>query len=175
MAEKTEAPKKVPPRNDFKSSVLYKGSRATELQGRDPDYVYRSFSTDPEHPDYIGKRLTEHERGNAASGYVTVGPWEVCHSQTDRTVRALDPREDQGKKVDTVLRYGRQVTCRIHKSEYEKYAIAEKAYRAVIEGQIYAPDRQSTGTTSITTVVSKDENANHLELLRQSGHPMPGA
>src|SRR5216110_3075155 len=84
MAEK-QAPPKVPPRNDFTSDGLYRNSRSTELQGRDKDFVYETFSTDPASPAYIGNRLSPHERGNPATGFVMVGAWEVVHSQTDRT------------------------------------------------------------------------------------------
>lgn len=173
MAEKGER-KTVPPRNDFGSAVLYRNSRATEMQGRDQDYVYESFSTDPESPAYIGKRLTPHERGNPASGYVMVGAWEVVSSQTDANVRALDPREDQGKAVDTVARYGRQIVCRIRKEEHAKYRAVDEAYERLIERQIYEPDRVRERNTALTTVVSRDENADHMEMLRRSGHPMPG-
>lgn len=165
---------KAPPRNDFTSDALYRNSRATELQGRDQDFVYESFSTDPGSPAYIGTRLTPHERGNPATGFVMVGPWEVVHSQTDKGVRALEPRTDQGAAVDTVARYGRQITCRIPRKEHAKYVVAENAYQEMIEKQIYEPDRIRTGQTSLTTVVSKDENADHMQLLRAGGHPMPG-
>lgn len=173
MADK-QAPPKVPPRNDFTSDGLYRNSRSTELQGRDSGFVYETFSTDPASPAYIGNRLTPHERGNPATGFVMVGPWEVVHSQTDKDVRALDPRTDQGAQVDTVARYGKQVTCRLPKREHAKYALVEQAYQTMIEKQIYEPDRIRSGQTSLTTVVSKDENADHMQLLRDGGHPMPG-
>lgn len=177
MADKP-APPKVPPRNDFKSDALYRNSRATELQGRDPDFVYESFSTDPASPAYIGNRLTHHERGNPATGFVMVGPWEVVQSETDKGVRALDPRTDQGAPVDTVARYGRQITCRLPRKEHAKYAVAENAYQEMIEKQIYEPDRIRGGSTALTTVVSREENAEGIaagiDLLRRSGHPMPG-
>ena len=174
MADKSER-KVVPPRNNFESDALYRNSRATELQNRDPDYVYENFSTDPESPAYIGKRLAPHERGNNASGFVMVKAWEVVSSQTDANVRALDPREDQGRPVDTVARYGRQVTCRIRREEHAKYALADQAYEALMEKQIYdVPDRRRDGRTSLTTTVSRDEDADHIDMLRRAGHPLPG-
>lgn len=176
MAEKQpEPPKKVPARNDFQSDVLYRNSRATQLQNRDPDFVYESFSTDPASPAYIGQRLVHHERGNAASGYVMVAPWEVVNSQTDADVRHLDPREDQGKATDTVARYGNQIVCRLPKGEHAKYQVAEAAMQSLIEKTIYEPDRLRDGrTATLTTVVSRDENADHMDMLRKAGHPMPG-
>lgn len=170
-----EQPKRkpAPPRNDFKSSVLYKNSRALELQNRDPEYVYEAFSTDPDSPAYIGKRLVSHERGNPSSGYVSVGAWEVVHSQTDKAVRQLDPREDQGKPIDTVMRYGRQVMCRIRRDEHAKYAVAEQAGQEALERQLYEPDHLDAGNARMTAVVSRDENIDRDELLRRSGQPLP--
>jgi hypothetical protein len=72
------------------------------------------------------------------------------------------------------VNYGRQKLCRIHKSEYAKYKAVETAYQGKVEEQIYSPDSINNGQTAMTTVVSKDENIGHMELLRQSGHPMPG-
>lgn len=178
MADQTEEPapkrKAAPPRNDFKRSVLYRNSRALELQNRDPEYVYESFSTDPESPAYIGKRLTTHERGSPMGGFVTVGPWEVVHSQTDRNVRAMEPREDQGKPIDTVMRYGRQIMCRIHRDEYAKYKVAEEASQVAQEKLLFEPDRMSDGNVRLTTALSRDENVDKMDLLRQSGHQFPG-
>lgn len=176
MADKSGEPRKVaPPRNNFESDALYRNSRATELQNRDPDYVYENFSTDPDSPAYIGKRLVPHERGNAASGFVMVKAWEVVSSQTDAAVRALDPREDQGRPVDTVARYGRQVTCRLARTEHAKYRMADQAYEEMQERQIYEmPDRLRDGRTALTTTVSRDENADHIDMLRKAGHPLPG-
>lgn len=177
MADKqpeTPPKKVVPDRNDFETSALYKGSRALQLQNRDPDFVYQAFSTDPESPAYIGNRLTAHERGNPSSGYVMVKPWQVVHSQTDADVRSLDPREDQGKGVDTVMRYGRQIMCRLPRSEFGKYAMADEAYQTQREKEIYSPDRRDGRTTALTTINSRDEDANHMEMLRRAGHPMPG-
>lgn len=172
MADK---PQKVPPRNDLGASALYRNSRALDLQSRDPDFVYQYFSTDVENPVYLGKRLVPHEHGTARGGYALVAPWEVVHSQSDRDVRALAPREDQGKPIDTVVRYGRQVLCRLPRAEHEKYAQADAADHAAREKEIYQPDRVSTATTALTAMVSSDENANPLAMLKASGHPMPGS
>jgi hypothetical protein len=173
MAEK-EAPKKVAPRNDLESDALYKNSRALELQNRNPDFVYESFSTDPDSPAYIGKRLTAHERGNPVTGYAMVAAWEVVHSQTDADVRSLDPREDQGKAVDTVLRYGRQIMCRIPRKEYEKYQRVDEAWQARREKDLYEPDQIRAGRDAITTINNRDENADQVQMLRRAGHPFPG-
>jgi hypothetical protein len=166
--------KPAAPRNDFESAVLYKNSRALDLQNRDPGYVYEAFSTDPESPAYIGKRLVRHERGSAISGFVQVEPWEVVHSQTDKAVRALDPREDQGKPVDTVMRYGRQIMCRIRREEHAKYQVAEEAGQRVMERQLYEPDQLATGNARMTAVVSRDDVEDKMDLLRRSGAQLPG-
>jgi hypothetical protein len=170
-----DKPKQVPPRNDLGASALYRNSRALDLQNRDPNFVYQYFSTDVENPVYLGKKLAPHEHGTARGGFTLVAPWEVVHSQSDKDVRALAPREDQGKPVDTVVRYGRQVLCRLPRAEYEKYAEADAADAAAREREIYQPDRLQTATTALTAMVSADENANPLAMLKASGHPMPGS
>jgi hypothetical protein len=164
----------APPRNALKKPVLYKNSRATELQGRDPNFVYQYFSTDPQQPSNVDKKLRPHEVGNQASGYATVDGWEIVHSQTDRTARPVDARTDQGKPIDTTHRYGRQILCRIPKDEFAKYQAAEEAYQEMVEKNIYSPDRITDGRNSITTAVSRDD-VDPMELLKQSGHPMPGS
>lgn len=168
--------KAAPPRNNLASSVLTKNSRALDLQGRDSEFVYEYKSTDPDSPAYIGKVLREHERGGELSGYAVIGPWEVVHSQTDKEVRALDPRQDQGKPVDTTVRYGaKQILCRIRKDEHAKYGAVEHSYRQALRKQIMEPDRLADGNTRLTSIVSEDENADKYELLKSHGHSVPGA
>lgn len=177
MADKQpEAPKKVPPRNDFPAkAALYKNSRALELQNRDPDFVYQNFSTDPTSPAYIGRRLVKHERGNARTGFVMVEPWEVVNSQTDKDVRSLDPRTDQGKPVDTVQRFGTQITCKLPRSEFAKYDLAESAEHADRERNLYAPDRVADGQFSLTTAMTRDASADPVNTLKDAGYNGPGA
>lgn len=171
-APSAEAPKTVPKRNDPKPSPLYRNSRATELLGEDPDFVYQTFSEDADSPAYIGKRLTQHERGEPNGYKVMVGPWEVCHSQTDAKVRSLDPRTDQGKPVDTVQRYGRQIRCRIHKEEFAKYALVEEANQGLREKAIFEPDRRGA-MTALVMNGDRDETE-RMNALADAGHPMPG-
>jgi len=174
MPEDKQAPKKAPPRNDFKTAALYKNSRALELQGRDPDYHYEYLSTNPEHPSYIEKKLRAHEIGNQASGFATVDGWEVVHANNDRAL-PVERRDDQGKPVDSTVRYGRQVLCRIRRDEHAKYKLAEEAYQNVLEKQIYEPDHARFGSNALTSVVSRDEHIDQMELLKKSGHQIPGA
>lgn len=167
--------KTAPPRNDMKSSGLYRNSRALELQNRDPNFEYQYFSTDPESPGYIGHKNKRHEVGDARTGYAMVEGWEVCHDDSVKATRALDPREDQGKPIDTVVRYGRQVLCRIPKSEHAKYGLVDEERRKAGRKALFgSPDRVSGGGADMTAVVSEDENASHLALLKAAGHPMPG-
>src|ERR1041385_572391 len=130
MADKpVDAPKKAPPRNDFKTSPLYKNSRALELRNRDPNFVYEWKTTDREHPGFVEPKLAEHEHGTQLGGYVTVDGWEVCHRQTDPRVQQIEARSDQGKSVDTLIRHGRQILCRMPKDEYTKYGVADSSYQ----------------------------------------------
>ncbi len=175
-APSAEAPPKVAKRNDQKTSPLYRNSQAGKLRGEDPNFVYESFSQDPASPAYIGTRTVEHERGDPNGWKVMVGAWEVCHSQTDKDVRALDPRTDQGKSVDTVQRYGNQIRCRIPKDEYAKYAMVEEANRKEREKQLFSPDQLKGQQASMTAMVmhgDQDETA-RMQALINAGHPIPG-
>lgn len=173
MADKQSAPR-VPARNDLKSSALYRNSRANELQKRDPNYVYQWFSLDPNHPQYVGRYLSEHEVGSSVSGFATIAPWEVVQRTTDPRVAQVEPRTDQGKPIDSTVRHGNQILARLPKEEHEKYAQADCAYQDKLEDSIYSPERTRSPTVSMTAVVSKDEHADPQQMLRQSGHPLPG-
>ncbi len=176
-AEPTAEPKRVPRRNDQKPTGMYRNSRATELFGQDPDYVYQSFSPDADSPGYIGNRIVEHETGEPNGWKQMVGAWEVCHSQTDRGVRAMDPRTDQGKPVDTVQRYGRQIRCRIHKDEFAKYGQVEERNQKDREKQLMTPDRvnhrQGSSVTAVVLEGDQDEGSRNQALI-DAGHPIPG-
>lgn len=172
-----ETPKTVPKRKDQKPSPLYRNSKATELRGEDPDFVYTSFSPDVDSPGYIGKRLSPHEIGTPNGWKAMVAAWEPVHSQTDANVRAMDPRTDQGAKVDTLQRYGRQIRCRLPKEEYAKYAQVEEANQKEREKQLHAPDqnryRQGSTMTAMLLEDDQDEGA-RTQALIDAGHPIPG-
>lgn len=176
-AASAETPPKVPKRNDQKTSPLYRNSQATRLRGEDPDFHYETFSQAPDSPAYIGKRMVEHEAAPASATWnAMVGPWEVCHSQTDKEVRAMDARTDQGKPIDTVQRYGNQIRCRIRKDEYAKYGETERANQAEREKQLFAPDQLRGQQASMTAMVlsgDQDETA-RMQALMNAGHPIPG-
>ena len=177
MADKqAEAPKQVPPRNDLKKSPLYKGSRASELSGRDPAFKYEFKPLDEHHPHCLDKtgQLHEHEHGTDVGGFVQIKGWDVVNRQTDPRVRPAETREDQGRPIDTRIRKGNQVLCRIPVDEYEKYGIADAAYSDFIEKQIFSPERRGDGEAHMTAVVSRDITADRTQLLRAAGHPIPG-
>ncbi len=169
-------PKKVAPRNNFTKSDLRRNSRALDLQNRDPNFVYEYKATDPSHPFCLKKtgQLGEHEHGNQIGGFVTVTGWQPVHRQTDPNVAPLESREDQGKPVDTLVRYGSQILCRIPKEEYEKYAVADGSYQDAIQKQVFSPERGGDATARMTAIVSDDPNADRISMLRNSGHPIPG-
>jgi len=177
MSDQPEGGKKAAaPRNNLKGSVLRKYSQASQLQGQDPNFRYEWKTTDENHPHCVDKsgRLEEHEYGNQIGGFVTVGGWQPVTKQTDPRVRQKDVRDDQGKGVDTLVRRGKQILCRIPREEAEKYEIADKAYQDAIEKQLYSPERQGDGHARMTAVVSNDPNIDKMQLLRNSGHPIPG-
>ncbi len=172
MAEAAgDTPKRVAKRNDLASDAVYANTRAAELTGSDPDYVYQRFTTDVDSPGYIGHRLRRHEYGKPGA-YVMVGPWQQCNEITDPSVKAVEQRTDQGHPIDTVQRHGRQITCRIHKNEFAKYAKADETYLANRERDLFAADKIRGRQASMTAVVSNDESADRGQMLREAGHPL---
>lgn len=173
MAEKDGAQQKIAPaRNELKSSgTLYRNSRASELQGRDPDFHYEYLSTDPKHPSYIGNKLHQYEIGDQSSGYALVEGWDVVHRNSDSKVSVVEARTDQGKPIDTTIRKGTQILCRVRKSEHDKHKQVEVARQTALQAQIYSPERLGDSEASMTAVVSPNGSADQVELLRAAGHP----
>jgi hypothetical protein len=172
MAQATgETPKQVPKRNNLDSDRVYASTRAAELMGQDPDYIYQRFTTDIESPGYVGKRLRRHEYGKPGA-YVMVQPWEPINELTDPSVKPVEVRGDQGAPIDTVQRHGRQITCRIHKDEHAKYAKADEAYLKLRERDLFAADKIRGRQASMTAVVSNDEQSDRGQMLREAGHPL---
>lgn len=111
----------APPRNDPKTGVkIYAQSRAVELQGRDKNFAYQYFSTDPKHPQFIGKYAVEHEIGNEAIGYAMVPAWEVCKKGEVEPGRA---RDDQGKAIDSTIRHGDLILAKLPIDAHAVYAV----------------------------------------------------
>jgi hypothetical protein len=173
MAQATgeATPKKVPQRNDLDSDRVYANTRAAELMGQHPDFVYQRFTTDVESPGYIGGRLRRHEYGKPGA-YVMVGAWQQVNEITDPDTKAVEARTDQGHAIDTVQRHGRQITCRIHKSEFAKYGKADEVYLKQREKDLFAADKIRGRQASMTAVVSNDDNADRNQMLREAGHPL---
>lgn len=172
MPEATgEAPKRVPKRNNLENDGVYRNTRAAELMGQDPDFVYERFTENPDSPGYIGARLRRHEYGKPGA-YVMVEPWQVVNEITDPNAQPAERRTDQGVAIDTVSRHGRQITCRIHKSQHAKYAAADEAYLKARERDLFAADKIRGKQASMTAVVSNDENADRGTMLREAGHPL---
>jgi hypothetical protein len=176
VPEKQPADPKVPPRNNLASTVLRKRSRSNELEGRNPDFVYQYFYDGPElaHPGHINRKIHPHEHGTALGGFVDLPGWQVCHAQTDRQVKQAELREDQGKPVDTVIRRGRQVLCRMPREEFAKYGVADAADVEARSKMYHEPDRMRRPGAAMTVALSEEEGADGMEMLIAAGHPMPG-
>lgn len=175
-APSSEGTKTVPKRNDPKKTGLYRNTGGNAISGEDPDFVYQTFSENPDSPGYIGNRLQDHEYGPRNGWQQVIQAWEPVHSQTDAKVRAMDPRTDQGKPIDTVKRYGRQIYCRLPKSEFAKYQETDRKNQEERESQLMKPDRLRGAQASMTALVMQgdhDEMA-RTQALINAGHPIPG-
>lgn len=176
MAKETASATPAPPRTPLKKVELTRNSRALELQNREPGFHYESFSLEPDHPSYIGKKLTRHEIGDQSVGYAVVEPWQVCSSTINEKVRQLDPRTDQGAPIDGTVRYGRQITCRLPDEEFAKYTAVDEARQKQRGQSLFgSPDRLRQPGAVVTTANSENENETFMGLLNRSNHPMPGS
>ena len=166
-----------PPRNNLKSSVLYKTSRANQIQGEDKDFVYEWKTTHEDHPGSLKNtgQLHEHEFGSDLGGYVMLPGWQVVQRAAGDKADQAEAREDQGKPIDTLVRRGKQILCKMHKSEHAKYRIAEEARQNELERQMYQTERQGDKDALMSTSLSRDENADHIQMLKRAGHTMPGS
>jgi hypothetical protein len=166
-------PKKVPKRVDVKPQGLIKNTGEIHLYGQDPEYVYQSFSQNPESPGYLDNFTHEHLYGQGQPFCQWIGAWEVVNSQTDRT-QASQGTTAQGTPVDTRQRGpGNQIIARIHKSEYAKYAETDRANSGDRAKELGSPDVRREAFNSTTTVLREGE-VPFAQALSDAGHPMPG-
>lgn len=130
----------VPPRNDPKKGISPRSnSEAAKLAGLNPNLRYQWYSTNPDHPQYIGNRTVEHEIGSPQTGYVTCEPWKVVdkHDGVEQTGRK---RADDSKGIDTAKRHGSLVLAQTSAENYANYewfneAKADLADKTLTDGQ----------------------------------------
>ena len=159
--------KKVAPRNDIKSVKIVR--ERPDLIGLDPNYVYQRFSLDAKNPGYVERKLNETYVGDDAIGFAVIPDgcgWEMVNRQTDPRVNQLGIRDDQGKALDSSIRHGNTVLCRMPKDVWEKtYKWADEARTELDSQRIYGGERESFGSHSVKAVVSQDESVDVKTLL----------
>jgi hypothetical protein len=165
MTPETVAPRKDPPSID-----IYPSSRASEISGQDPNFVYEFFSDNPEHPSFIGERLKAHERGSPAAGYTMVAPWEIVRKGD---VKQGQKRADDSAGVDSKITHGRMILCRIPKTEHAKYQIMSERALDQQAKRLQSMSRsggQLVGmkeTLSMGTMESGAQSADITEMLKE--------
>jgi hypothetical protein len=108
----------VPKRNDPPKGVnVYSRSRAEEISGKDPNCHYEWASTNPDHPQYAGKKLRRHEIGGPGN-YAMCEPWEIVPSDEIEQGRK---RADESKRFDTATRNGSLVLLKTSKENAALY------------------------------------------------------
>jgi len=172
MPEAAGEPKKVPKRVDVKPQGLIRNTGQVDLYDRDPDYAYQAFSVDPESPAFIEKYTRQHLYGEGRPYCQWIGAWEPVNATTDRT-QASQATSAQGTPIDTRQRGpGRQLICRMHKSEHAKYMETDHANALEDEKNLRRPDIQRGQLQSLTTTLSNG-TVSPAEALANAGHPMP--
>lgn len=125
----------VPDRNDAPTTDVYSRSRAEQISGKNPGFEYQYFSTQPNHPQYFGKKLQRHEIGDERIGYQLVEPWERVEAGT---VTQGVKRADDTKGVDTTITHGDMILCRTPKANHAKYGATEERLQSYIDKQFRA-------------------------------------
>lgn len=163
-------PEVVPARKDPKAIDIYSRSRADEISGQDPNFVYEYFSDNPEHPSFIGDRLKEHERGSPAAGYTMIPAWEVVRKGE---VKQGVKRADDTPGVDTKITHGRMVLCRLPKAEHAKYELMHE--RALVQQAKRLSSMSRSGgqlvgmkeTVAIGTMETGAQSSDVSEMLKE--------
>lgn len=133
----------VPARKNLKPVEVYAHSKASRLQGQNPDCHYEYFSTDKEHPSYYEKKLVEHEVGSPAVGFAMAEAWQVVDAKTSG-VKTGRPRDDQGKPLDTAIRHGDGVLLMTTKENKAVYDHMDRLKARLSEKQLRNGDVERT-------------------------------
>lgn len=175
MPEAGGEPKKVPKRVDVKPQGLIRNNGQVDPYGKDPDFVYHSFSRDPKSPGYFGNFDHPHYYGEGQTWGQWIGPWESVNAITSPNTVQPAVSTAQGHPIDTVQRgAGDQLLFRIHKSEYAKYRETDRANNDERAKHLGTPDIQRGSLQSTTTVLSDGADVDPTQALLAAGHPMPG-
>jgi len=157
-----EPPKVVPPRNDPKKVEVYAVSRASQLNGEDPNFHYEWKALDPKNPSYHGRYERRHEIGDNESGFATCEPWQFVMS--NEGVTQGRPRDDMGKPVDTAMRHGDLVLMRTTRENAAVYEEIERRKDAA-KSRRMASDKSSGNGATQTFKFGAGFNGSHTDLL----------
>jgi hypothetical protein len=162
LQQQTESkkPPVVPPRNDMAPAPVDMGAHGDEFENKDPDFTYQLVSTNPKHPQYIGRYLVPKR-------YPTIGPdgkpgepaimrpWTVCTTDHDPVLEQGLRRADQGEPIDNKIRNGSQVLI---KTPNANAAIAQKTHDDEVKAEARAmrlPQKtQLAGGITVTTAMA---------------------
>lgn len=140
MPKSIEVVETVAPRNDPNPLAPYAKSQALQLSGMDPAFAYEWFRQ-----DQLKVKLSRHEIGSEATGYLMVEPWEVVSVGDVGQGRA---REDAGKPLDTKVTNGELILCRTPKDNHAKYGVIEAANDSLIDKRLSQGERHRMGSSS---------------------------
>lgn len=159
MAEK----RPLAPRNELKPTVFVK--ERPELFRLDPAFHYEWFATDPKHPSYVGRVLSQEPIGDDRIGWTVAEPWEAVSDATDPAVKLLGIRDDQGKGIDTVRRRGAKVLMRTTHENAAKYRDKHDRVVDFMASRLTSMSSDHPGTRQR---VSYDESAAPSDLVGRS-------
>ena len=136
MQQQNEPRKVVPPRNDMAAAPVDASSRGHELDNKDPAFEYQFVSSDPKHPQYVGRYLyskrVEVPKKNPKDDQEVLyaEPWTVVHATDDPMLKQGLRRADAGSPLDTVVKNGSQFLIKTPKANA---AISRRAHDVEVE------------------------------------------
>lgn len=160
MSQEKNAPKVVAPRNDPPEAVLTaRDSSPLDSEGRDPNFEYCYMSTNPRHPNFAGKFLRRQKIHDVDNKVAIMEPWETVTDDTDPALELGRPRQDQGAALDSLKRVGTMILMRTPKANARIKEDAEQRIRNRMDKTLHSKQRESSGNSTVTYGVSRDENA----------------
>lgn len=131
----------VAKRNDPAAYEPYAKSESTKAMGQDPEFVYEWHR-----PDEIEAKCRAHEIGDATTGFLMVGPWQVV-TKTEGIITGRGPAAGSNN-TDTTVSRGDLVLIKLHRAEHAKYGVIERKRQDAIERRLYIGERHSVGRNS---------------------------
>ncbi len=168
-----KSPPVVAPRNDMAEAPVDQSAFGNELENQHPDFAYQWVSTDPKHPQYVGRYLhdrrvpTVDAEGKPSSAIQK--RWQVVTQDSDPVLEQGLRRADQGVPIDNKIWNGSQVLIKTPKANaaISVDATTAEVHRKARAMRLPESTRVAGGTTVTSAVAGADADEDELRGLTQ--------